>query len=96
VRGADSRFIGGDIIALPVIQVFFASGVGPAVDVTDQALSAGQGTPGNQFVFSGSKWQFNLETKNYTAAGTYTITMASGDSDEYTINPTCTAQFVIE
>lgn len=85
-----------DVSALPVIQVFFDSGIGPAVDVTNEALSAGQGTDGNQFEFSDGKWRFNLQTKKYTAAGTYTITMVSGDDSEYTIDPTCIAEFVIE
>lgn len=85
-----------DIIASPVIQISFDSGIGAAVDVTDQALPAGQGTAGNQFTFHDSKWQFNLETKNYTASGTYTINMVSGDVSEYTIDPTCMAKFVIE
>jgi len=85
-----------DIVAPPVIQVLFDSGLGgDPVDVTGEALPAGQGTEGNQFEFGVDKWQFNLKTKNYTAAGTYTITMISGDSTEYTIE-TCTAQFVIK
>ncbi len=85
-----------DLIAPPVIQVLFHSGTQPAVDVSTQALSARQGTKGNQFEFSGDKWQFNLITKNYTAVGTYTVTMVSGDVSEYVIDPTCVATFVIE
>ena len=86
-----------DITAAPVIQVMFSSsGTAEAVDVTDEALSAGQGTDGNQFEFSDGKWQFNLKTKNYSGAGTYTITMVSGDECEYVIDPTCTASFMIE
>jgi len=68
-----------DIVAPPVIQVLFDSGLGVLPeDFTDDALSAGQGTDGNQFEFGTDKWQFNLKTKNYTAAGTYTISMVSG------------------
>ncbi len=86
-----------DIAAPPVIQVSFDSGGGgEAVDVTGDALPAGQGTDGNQFSFSGSKWQFNLKTKNYSSSGTYTVTMVSGDASEYTIDPTCAGVFVIE
>jgi len=84
-----------DIAAAPVIQVIFDDGVLPAEDVSDDALSAGHGTEGNQFEFLGSKWQFNLKTKNYSAAGTYTTTMESGDEAEYLIDPTCEATFVI-
>ncbi len=81
----------------PVIQVMHDSGAGSASDVTDDALPAGQGTEGNQFYFDFSgKWQFNLKTKNYTAPGTYHVTMVSGDLTEYDISPVCEATFVIE
>jgi Tol biopolymer transport system component len=84
------------LISPPVIQVLYDSGTGGApIDVTDDALSAGQGSDGNQFVFTDEGyWQFNLKTGNYTAAGTYIITMASGDDGEYQIEPTCEAQFI--
>ena len=84
------------IAALPVIQVLFEDGVSPAVDVTDEALPSGAGTDGNRFEFLGSKWHFNLKTRNYTASGTYVVTMESGDTSEYLIDPTCTGQFVID
>jgi hypothetical protein len=73
-----------DIVAAPVVQVLYGSGsVGEAIDVTGSALPAGQGTDGNQFEFTDDlKWQFNLKTQNYTAAGTYTISIVSGDNTE--------------
>jgi hypothetical protein len=40
-------------------------------------------------------WQFNLKTKNYTAQGTYTVSIVSGDEGEYTIDPPVQAEFVI-
>lgn len=85
-----------DIIAPPVIRVSYNSGVGDAIDVTDDALPAGQGTEGNQFEFDGTWWHFNLKTTNYTAPGTYTVSMVSGDVTEYIVDQPCTAQFVIE
>jgi hypothetical protein len=86
-----------DIAAAPVIQVIFDDGVLPAEDVSGDALSAGAGTDGNQFEFLDSKWQFNLKTKNYTGAGTYTTTMVSADTSEYVIDdPSCTGVFVIK
>ena len=96
---ADGFALGdGDLMAPPVVQVMYDSGImgQPSVDVSDDALPAGQGMDGNLFVFSGSKWQFNLKTKNYEAPGSYTITMVSGDGAEYRVDPTCEAQFVIE
>jgi hypothetical protein len=80
-----------DIVAPPVIQVIYE-----AEDVTDYALSVGQGIEGKQFEFSGSKWQYNLQTKNYTKPGTYTVTMLSGNECEYIIEAACTAKFIIE
>lgn len=85
-----------DISDPPVVQVIYQSGTSPATDMTSEALAAGQGTVGNQFVFHDGKWQFNLETKNYTAKGTYTVRIESGDATAYGISPTCIMIFVIE
>ena len=81
----------------PVLQVIFDSGIAAnPEDVTAYALSAGWGTDGNQFEYdiSTGLWHFNLKTKNYTAAGTYIISIVSGDDIEYTIDSS-TASFVI-
>ncbi|MGR3716513.1 MAG: hypothetical protein ACU0B1_07195 [Thermohalobaculum sp.] len=88
----------GDLTAPPVVQVIYDSGISgePPLDVSADALSAGQGTDGNLFVFAGSGWQFNLKTKNYEAPGTYTISMVSGDGAEYRVEPSCEARFVID
>jgi hypothetical protein len=86
-----------DIAAPPVLQVLYDSVVGGANDVTAYALPAGLVTRGNQFLFTNDgKWEFHLGTWNYTAPGAYTISVASGDTTEYVINPTCTATFVVE
>lgn len=86
-----------DIVAPPVIQVFYNSEPGgDPVDVTESALPAGEGTEGNQFVFTEEgTWTFHLKTKNYSAPGTYTIYMDSGDDSEYVIDQQCQASFVI-
>ena len=58
------------LTAPPVVQVWYEFGTPTADDVSDEALPAGQGDEGNQFVFTeGGKWQFNLKTSNYTAPG---------------------------
>lgn len=77
----------------PVIQVTFQPTSGPASDVTADAVPVGLGTTGNQFEFVEDEWRFNLSTKGFTAAGTYVVTMAPGNS--YFIRPTCTASFVV-
>jgi hypothetical protein len=88
-----------------VLQVLFTAG-GPAelpVDVTEDALPAGQSTEGNAFVFQGGQWAFNLLTTNYSAPDSYTVRVFSGDQDEYRLGggilgslPTCEATFVVE
>lgn len=86
-----------DLSAPPVVQVLYDSGNGNGVDVSDDALPVGLGDDGNQLVYTGEgKWQYNLKTTNYTAAGTYTVFMDSGDATEYAIDPTCVTEFVIE
>jgi hypothetical protein len=89
--------IDADIAAPPVLQVLYDSGVGAAKDVTGNALPALRVTIGNQFFFTKTgKWNFNLGAWHYSAPGTYTISVVSGDETEYVINPTCTATFVVE
>ena len=86
--------LGSGGIAPPVIQVTKSAPVGPATDPLGEILSAGQGTDGNEFVFDGSRWHFNLQTKNFTGSGTYTITAVAGDGGLLLLAPTAT--FVIE
>ena len=84
-----------DIAMPPVLQVIYSpAGSGDTYDVTDDALAVGLGTEGNQFEYNVDKWQYNLKTENYTAPGTYTMNMTSGDG--YVIEPTCAASFVVE
>jgi YVTN family beta-propeller protein len=83
------------IAAPPVLQVFFTPTTGGTPqDVTSSALPVGLGNEGNQFQFNVDKWQYNLKTTNYSAPGTYTASITSGDN--YTINPSCQVSFVIE
>lgn len=86
-----------DLIAPPVVQVMYlAASGGNAVDVTDDVLSSGHGTDGNQFVFTDEdKWQFNLKSRNYTAPGEYVVTAISGNETEYNIDPACVTSFEI-
>ena len=81
--------------AAPVVDVSFSSGGGPAVDVTDLLEPVGQSSQGNSFNFDAGtgSWVFNLGTKPYSAAGTYTVTAEAGDSS-YAISPSCSGQFV--
>ncbi len=67
-------------MAAPIVQVTKVGGADPTVPV-DTYLSAGQGTEGNEFVFDGTRWVFNLQTKNFTGTGTYSITAVAGGTD---------------
>ncbi len=84
-----------DIVAPPVVEIDVAS-ADPTDPPGEEFLSAGKGDDGNQFVFSGTSWDFNLSSRNFSGSGTYTITVESGDPGEYAIDPTCTATFVIQ
>ena len=82
-----------------MLQVIFSSALGdPPVDVTEDALPAGQSSEGNNFSydFGSEQWRYNLKTNNYSAPGTYTLQLVSGDNDEYTVQPVCETAFVVE
>jgi len=87
-----------DLSAPPVVQVTYQSGEGgEPIDVTGDVLPAAHGSEGNQFEFTADQiWQFNLKMTNYTAPGTYLITMESGADAEYRIAPICSTSFVTE
>jgi hypothetical protein len=87
-----------DVTTAPAIQVYYDPGAGEdPIDVTDYALSVGQGTEGNQFVYTeDEKWQFNLKIKNFTSPGTYSVLIVTGDPSEYLIDSNCHGTFIIK
>ncbi len=85
-----------DVDARPVVQVLFEpAGGGEAVDVTHLALPDPRYRVGDKFRFVGGQWRYYLRTKRYKEPGLYTVTMQSGDGEEYEVSPTCQTQFVI-
>ncbi len=85
-----------DIGLPPVVQILFSSETSAkGMDISRSVLPGLFGTSGNQFRFRRGLWRFNLRMWNFTAPGTYTITMASGDESEYVVD-SCVAQFVVE
>jgi hypothetical protein len=84
--------------APPVIDVLFTPAASMVGEVASQLLPIGQASEGNQFAYDADsgQWWFNLSTKMYTAPGTYTVSMQSGDSSKYRISPQCTGTFVRE
>lgn len=79
-------------IAAPVVEVTFDPGTGASPVVVD-AIPAGSSAEGNRFTYGDGKWQFNLSTRPYGAPGAYSIVMKPGSAD-YSINPSCSAQFI--
>jgi hypothetical protein len=100
LTGADGYAITDtDILAPPVINVLFDGQVfGEDPPDTDDLLPLGSANEDNIFRFDIDSWQwiYNLGTKQFTAAGKYTVTVASGDETEYTIDTSggqCTQYF---
>jgi len=78
-----------DIVASPVINILFNAQVfGEVPPDSDDLLPLGSANDDNIFRFDldEGQWIYNLGTKQFTAAGTYTVKVASGDTSEYTIN----------
>lgn len=85
-----------DISAPPVVDVSFSPVVGGVTeDLTEQLVPLGQANTDNIFRFDPGtqSWVYNLGTTPYDAAGTYVVTMKSGDSTSYVIDPDCSGQF---
>lgn len=87
-----------DLAVPPEIHVRFIPGQpGAPENVTGNAVPVGAGTDAGQFVFTtDGNWQYNLSTGNYSQAGTYIVSIRSGDHNEYVINPSCLGTFVTE
>ena len=81
------------------IDGIFSSDLEPdPVDKTEFALPAGAANDGNQFVFVADdhRWQYTMSLANFTARGTYSVTMVSGNAAEYVIEPMCEGVFVVD
>lgn len=93
-----SEVTDADIAAPPILQVQheYIGDDGQLVieDVSDDAVPTALITEGNEFVYLGdAKWEYILNTRNFTGEGVYVLTMKSGSTD-YAIDPTCEAEFV--
>ena len=66
------------------------------MDETSLLDPVGQSSSGKQFNFdpSVSMWWFILSTGPFSASGTYTMTLQSGDTTQYTVAPQCSGQCV--
>ncbi len=78
-----------EIDSSPVINVTFNSTVYGNGTTDDAALeSVGSSNDGNQFTYNEleQRWEYRLGTKQFSGAGTYLVTVASGDNSEYTVD----------
>jgi hypothetical protein len=86
-----------DVLSPPTIGVRVRSDVGGDPDPLDEDLPETAATEGDEFEYNPATglWVYHLRSSDYPAAGTYTVTMKSGDTGEYVIRPTCRTEFVI-
>jgi len=89
----DGAYVGDYELASPVLQVAYSSG-GDFEQFADALDYAGRGNEGNQFIFDGAYWAFNLGTRGL-ASGTYQLSVTSGDASQYVVNPSCEVTVVI-
>lgn len=78
-----------DLSAPPVINVIFEGTTYGDGTTDDAALeSVGSANDGNEFTYNAAEqvWQYNLSTKQFSSPGTYTVTVRSGDENEYKID----------
>ncbi len=95
-----------DVSAPPVVQVMYTPSVTDemhleAVDVSADVLGVGKAqkalaSTGNMFIYKGNKWAFNLKTDSYSAPGLYTVSLVSGNSDEYEVTMPCVTSFIVK
>lgn len=80
----------------PVVNVTYTASSGTAVDETNVLDPLGQSSSGNVFNFdtTSNTWWFNLATSPFTASGTYTVTLQSGNVNQYSVSPQCSGTFV--
>lgn len=81
-------------VAPPVVNINYQPANGDPAETLNELTFAGRGDEGNQFLFDGTFWAFNLSTRGF-APGEYTITAMPGSSD-YAIDPTCQATLTVQ
>lgn len=78
-----------DIISPPVVTIAFSSTVSADGAIDDALLDSSlKASEGNTFAYNYDKlaWEYRLATKAFSSAGTYMVSVASGDDSEYQID----------
>jgi hypothetical protein len=91
---ADGIDLSPEDVSPPVVNVSYASNVNPNQDLSELIESASRADTGNQFRWddTAAQWVFNLSTRPFKNAGTYTVKAMAGDGT-YQIAP-CIGTFV--
>ena len=90
-----NQFVTGGEIAAPLVSRAYQGSGNLVSGGLDELTYRGEGDDGNRFLADGSGWVFNLSTSGFSK-GTHTITVGSGDSSQYVVEPTCSVQVVIQ
>jgi hypothetical protein len=90
-----NQFVTGGEIAAPLVSRAYQGSGNLVSGGLDELTYRGKGDGGNRFQADGSGWVFNLSTDGFSK-GTHTITVGSGDSSQYMVEPTCSVQVVIQ
>ena len=90
-----NQFVTGGEIAPPLVSRAYQGSGNLASGELEELNYRGEGDDGNRFLADGSGWVFNLSTSGFSK-GTHTITVGSGDSSQYVVEPTCSVQVVIQ
>jgi hypothetical protein len=80
----------------PIVDVMYSSSSTPGADVSStELLPESQASTGNQFSFDATTntWQYHLDTSQFMASGTYTVSVRTGDGSQYAMSPTCSQTF---
>lgn len=78
-----------------LILVNFDPTTSSANSIMIKGLPDSKETEGNQFIYTGKNWMYNLKISNYTAPGTYTFGVETSDDNEYVIDPSCKIKILV-
>jgi len=78
-----------DVVSPPVVNISFDSSISGAGSTDDELLDPSVvSSSGNAFSYNydNLSWEYRLGTRNLSSAGTYTVSVTSGDDTEYSVD----------